>query len=129
MNLAMAVGMHKVQIREVVRATMVLGTDMMDVQILAVFEQLVTDRTQTLLPTRELPRAVPQRLGSAPPLSPIVLEGRVVRGIGLGDEPMPRNPCPGEFPEGGMALCILKDPPVSSGFHGPAPILLGSPPA
>jgi hypothetical protein len=99
------------------------------VQLLAVFERLVTDGTQTLLPTRELPRAVPQRLGSAPPLSPVTLEGRVVGGIGLGDEPMPRNPRPGEFPEGGMALYILKDPPVSSGSHGPAPILLGSPPA
>jgi hypothetical protein len=38
-NLTMAIGMHESQIREVVRATMVLGTDMMDVQVLAVLAQ------------------------------------------------------------------------------------------
>ena len=63
----MAVGMHKAQIREVVRATMVLGKHMMHMQILAVFEQLVTDGTAALLPAGELPRAIRQGLGSAPP--------------------------------------------------------------
>jgi hypothetical protein len=77
-NLTMAVRMHESQIREVVRATMVLGKDMIDVQVLAVFEPLVTDEAATLLPAGELPRAIRQGLGPAPPLSPVVLEGRVI---------------------------------------------------
>ena len=129
MNLTMAVSMHESQIREVVRATMVLGKHMMPVQVLAVFEPLVTDGTTALLPAGELPRAIRQGLGSAPSLSPVVLEGRVIGGIGLGDEPMAHRPCPSEFPEGGMALVILKDPAVPSGSPGLAPVLLGSPPA
>jgi hypothetical protein len=128
-NLTMAVRMHESQIREVVRATMVLGKDMMDVQVLAVFEHLETDGTAALLPAGELPRAIRQGLGPAPPLSPVVLESRVIGGIGRGDQPMAHDPRPGEFPEGGMRLGILKDPAVPPGSHGPAPILLSSPPA
>src|SRR5262245_49082967 len=98
----MASGMHKSQIREVVRATMLLGKDMMDVQVLAVFEPLVTDGAATLLPTGEWPRAIRQGLRPAPSLSPVVLEGRVIGGIRRGDQPMAHNPCPGACPERGM---------------------------
>jgi hypothetical protein len=126
-NLTMAVGMHESQIREVVRATMVLGKDMMHVQVLAVFEQLVTDGAATLLSAGKLPRAICQGLRPAPPLSPVVMKGRVIGGIGLGDQPMADNPCPGKFPEGGMALFIHEDPAVPSRSPGLAPVLLGSP--
>jgi len=128
-NLAMAVRMHQSQIREVVRAIMVLGKHLMHMQVLAVFEPLETDGTAVLLPAGELPRAIRQGLRSAPSLSPVVLESRVIGGIGRGDQPMAHDPRPGEFPEGGMALLILNDPAVPPGSHGPAPILLGSPPA
>jgi len=128
-NLAVAVRVHKVQIREVVRATMLLGKDMVHVQLLAVFEHLETDGTVALLPAGELPGAIRQRLGSTLPLSPVALEGRVIGGGNLGDQPVTHNPCPGEFPEGGMALLILKDPAVPAGPPGLAPVLLGSPPA
>ena len=102
---------------------------MVDVEHLAIVESLVTARTQPLLAPGESPMAIRRRTGACSPLSPVVLKGRVIGGIGLGDEPMAHNPCPGEFPEGGMALVILKDPAVPPGSHGPAPILLGSPPA
>jgi hypothetical protein len=128
-NLAVAGGVHQPQIREVLCAPMLLGKHMVHMQRLAVFEHLETDVAAALLPIGKLPKAIRQGLGAAPPLSPVVLKGRVVGGIGLGDEPMPYNPCPGEFPERGMALLILKDPAVSPGSQGPAPILLGSPPA
>ena len=129
MTLAVAVRVHKAQIREVVRAPMLLGEDMMHVQSRAVFESLETDGTAALLPAGEVPGAIRQGLGSALPLSPVVLEGRVIGGIGPGDQPMAHDSCPSEFPEGGMALLILKDPAVPPSSQGPAPVLLGSPPA
>jgi hypothetical protein len=128
-NLTLAVGMHESQMREGVRATRVLGKAMMDVQVLAVFEPLVTDKAATLLPAGAWPRALRHGLGPALPLSPGVLEGRVIGGRGPGDQPLAPDPCPSAWPEGGMALLILKDPAVPSGSPGLAPGLLGSPPA
>jgi hypothetical protein len=72
-NLAMAVPMDQSQICEFVRAAMFLGKHMMHVQVLAVFEPLVTDWAETLLPVGELLRAIRQGLGFAPSPSPVVL--------------------------------------------------------
>jgi hypothetical protein len=57
-KLAMAVGVHQPQIGAVVRAAMCLGQHMMPVQVLAGFEPLLPDGTETLRPTGELPRAI-----------------------------------------------------------------------
>ena len=69
----MAGVMHQPQIREVVCAPAFLGHHMMDVESLAIFQVLVTDRTEPLLPLDELPatKCGHLRLGSS--LSPVVL--------------------------------------------------------
>jgi hypothetical protein len=46
---------------------MLLGKHMMHVQVLTVFELLVTDWAETLLPVGELPRAVRQVLSDFAP--------------------------------------------------------------
>jgi hypothetical protein len=102
---------------------------MMDVEPLAIVESLVTAGASPLLAPGESPVAIRRRTGVCAPLSPVVLKGWVIGGRGLGDEPMAYNPRPGEFPEGGMALFILKDPAVPPGSQGPASVLLSSPPA
>jgi hypothetical protein len=121
--------MHPPQIREVVRAPLGLGHPMVDVKPLAIVESLVTAGAEPLLALGESSVALRRRTGACAPWSPVVLQGWVIGGIGLGDEPMADNPRPGEVPEGGMALLILKDPAVPPGSHGPAPGLLASPPA
>jgi hypothetical protein len=128
-KLAMAGGMDEPQVGGVVRAPLVLGHHMVEVEHLAIVESLVTAGASPLLASGESPVAIRRRTGACSPLSPVVLKGRVIGGIGLGDESMTHNACPGEFPEGGMALFILKDPAVPPGSHSPAPVLLGSPPA
>lgn len=128
-TLAVAGGMYQPQSREVIRAAVLLGTHGMHMKLLAVFESLVTNGATPLLPAGEVPRALRQGRGAAPSLSPVVLEGWVIGGIGLGDQPMAHAPCPGEFPAGGRALLILKDPAGPSGAPGLAPVRLGSPPA
>jgi hypothetical protein len=117
----MAVGMDDPQVGGVVRAPLVLGHHMVDVERLAMFESLVTAGAPPLLAPGESPVAIRRRTGACFPLSPAVLKGRVIGGIGLGDEPMAHHPCPGECPEGGMARFILQDPAVPPGSHGPAP--------
>jgi hypothetical protein len=92
------------------------------VQVLAVLQGWVTDGAETLLPPRQLPRATGRGLGLAPPLRPVVVESRVIGGIGGRDQPMPYDLCPGELPEGPMALLILTDSSVLSA-DGLAPIL------
>jgi hypothetical protein len=128
-KLAMAVDMYEPQIRELVRTPVFLGKHMVHVELFAIVKRLVTDRTVPLLPRGEGRLAPRQGLGFAPPLSPVVLEGRVVGGIRLGDEPMSHHPCPGKFPERGLPSLILKDPSGLSARNGPAPILLRSRPA
>ena len=81
-----------------------------------------------MLPPGEVPRAASRGLGAVPPLAPVALEGRIIGGMRGGDQPMADDLGPGEFPERPMPLLILKDPAVLS-TAGPAPILLGSPPA
>ena len=73
MNLAMAGVMHQPQIREVVFAPALLRNHMMDVEVLAIFEVLVTDRTDTLLPSGKLPATKDRHLRLGSPLSPVVL--------------------------------------------------------
>jgi hypothetical protein len=122
----MAVPMDQPQIRELVRAATLLGEHRMHVKVFAVFEPLGMDGTVTPLSAGELSRAMHQGSGSAPPLSPILLKGRVVGGICLRDESMPYHPCSGEFPERGTALLIHQDPALPPGSQGSAPVLLGS---
>jgi hypothetical protein len=52
-NLAMAGVMNQPHIREVICAPAVLGHHMVDVESLAIFQVLVTDRTEALLPLDE----------------------------------------------------------------------------
>ena len=63
MNLAMAVGMDEPQIGEVVRAPLVLGHHMVDVEHLAILESLVTAGAQPLLSPGESPVAIRRRHG------------------------------------------------------------------
>jgi hypothetical protein len=88
----------------------------------------MADWTEPVLPSGELPRAASRSLGSAPPLAPVVLEGRVIGGIRGGDQPMADDLGPGDLPQGPMPFLILKDPAVLP-TTDLAPILLGSPPA
>ena len=128
MNLTVAVLMHQPEIREVVRTSVVLGHHMVHVDFLTIIESLVAVGTETVLSPGELPRAASHDLGSVPPLAPVVLKGRIIGGIGGGDESMADDFGPGEFPEGPMPLLIREDPAVLS-TADPAPILLSSPPA
>ena len=73
MNLAMAVVMNQPQIREGVFAPAFLGNHMMNVEFLAIFQVLVTDRTETLLSLDELPAAKEGHLGLGSSLLPIIL--------------------------------------------------------
>ena len=73
MNLMMAVVMHEPQIREVVFPPAFLGNHMMDMQFLTIFQVLVADRAEALLPLGELPATTrgPLRLRSS--LLPVLL--------------------------------------------------------
>ena len=73
MNLAMAVMMNQPQIREVVCAPALLGNHMMDVEFLAIFQVLVADRADALLPLDELPATKRRHLGLRSSLLPVVL--------------------------------------------------------
>ena len=125
----MTIAMHKLQIHEVVRAPVVLWNHMVYVGFLAIFQVLVTPWTEPLLPLKELAISRRRGMGFNPSQSPIFLEGRIIWGIGHGDEPMSHNLGPGEFPEGGMTHFIQKDPAVLPGANGVPPVLRGSPPA
>jgi hypothetical protein len=83
----MAVGMDKPQVCGIIRAALLLGHYMVDVERLAIFESLVTAEAQPSLPGGESPVAIHRRSESRGPLSPVVLKGRVIGGIGLGDQP------------------------------------------
>ena len=73
MNLAMAVVMNQPQIREVIVAPALFGNHMMNVEVLAIFQVLVADRTNALLPLDELSvtKRGHLRLGSS--LLPVIL--------------------------------------------------------
>jgi hypothetical protein len=85
-------------------------------------ESLVTAGASPLLAPGESPVAIRRRPGTCAPLSPVVLPGWVLGGIGRGDEPRAHHPRPGACPEGGMARLTLKDPAVPPGSQGPAPV-------
>jgi hypothetical protein len=127
-KLAMTGGMYKPQLREHVRTPVVRGKHMVHVELFTRVKRLVTDRTAPLLPYGEGPLAPHQSVGTTPPLSPVVLESGIVRGIRLGDEPMSHHACPGKVPARGLLSLILQDPSGLSAPDGPAPILLRSPP-
>ena len=92
----MAVGMDEPQVGGIVRAALLLGHHLVEVERLAIFESLVTAGAQPLLAPGESPVAVRRRSESRGPLSPVVLKGRGIGGIGLGDQPTSHYPCPGE---------------------------------
>jgi hypothetical protein len=121
--------MDEPHISEDVRAPLWLRHPMGDVERLAMLKRLVTDGTEPLVPPGEWLVALRHGVASGAPLPPIGLQGRVIGGIGLWDQPMTDNPCPGDLAQGGMALLILQDPACLPGSTGPAPLLLRSPPA
>jgi hypothetical protein len=84
-KLAMAVGMDEPQVGGVVRTPLLLGHHMVDVERLAIVESLVTAGAQPLLAPGKSPVAIRRRSGFRVPLSPVVLKGRVIGGIGLRD--------------------------------------------
>jgi len=127
-NLPVAVLMHQPEIRQVIRAPVVLGHHMVHVDLFAIVQSLVAAGTETVLPPGELPRATSRGLRSVPPLAPVVLEGRVIGGMCGGDQPMADDFGPGELPQGPMPFLILKDPAVLSTTDS-TPILLSPPPA
>ena len=128
MNLPVAGMMHQPEIREIVCPTVTLGPHVVDVDFFPIVQRLVADRTAPVLPPGEVPRATGRVVGALPPLAPVVLERRVIGGIGGGHKSMADDGGPGELPEGAMPFLILKHPAVLT-TAGPAPILLGSPPA
>src|SRR5262245_50890453 len=115
--------MHQPEIRELLRPAVTLGLHVVDVDLFPIVESLVADRTAPVLPPGEVPRATGRVVGALPPLAPVVLERRVIGGIGGGHESMADDGGPGEFPEGAMPFLILKHPAVLT-TAGPAPILL-----
>jgi len=122
----MTVVMNESQIRAIVRTPVLLGNHVVDVQVFAVFQSLVTNRTPPLLSSDKLSTSIGWGWGSTPPLSPVVLEGWVIRGILLGDEPMAHDLRPSKFSKCRLALFVLKDPAVLA-TEGLSPILLRSP--
>ena len=73
MNLAMAVVMNQPQIREVIFAPALLGNPMMDMEVLAIFQVLVADRANALLPLDELAATKYGHLGFGSSLFPVIL--------------------------------------------------------
>jgi len=127
-NLPVADVMHQPEMREGIRPAVTLRPHVVDVDLFPIIQSLVADRTVPVLPPGELPRATGRVVGVLPPLAPVVLERRVIGGIGGGHESMADNFGPGEFPEGAVPFLILKHPAVLP-TASPTPILLGSPPA
>jgi hypothetical protein len=127
-NLSVAGVMHQPEIREVIRPAVTLRPHVVDVDFFPIVQSLVADRTAPVLSPGELPRATGRDRDFLPPLAPVVLERRVIGGVGGGHESMADDFGPGEFPQGAMPFLILKHPAVLA-TADPAPILLGSPPA
>ena len=55
MNLTVAGLMHHLEIREVVRTSVVLGHHVVHVDLFTIVQSLVADRTESVLPPGELP--------------------------------------------------------------------------
>lgn len=119
--------MHQPEVREILRAPVLLGPHVVHVSLFTIVQSLVTGGTEAVLPPGKLPRATGPALGFVPPLAPTVLKGRVIGRIRGGEKSMSDNLGPGELPEGPMPLLILKHPTVLT-TADLAPILLGSPP-
>src|SRR5262249_17717140 len=120
--------MHQPEIREIVCPPVMLRLHVVDVDLFPIVQSLVADRTAPVLPPGKVPRATGRVVGALPPLAPVVLERRVIGGIGGGHESMADDGGPGAFPEVAMPFLLLKHPAVLT-TAGPAPILLGFPPA
>jgi hypothetical protein len=69
----MAGMMHEPQIREVVFAPAFLGHHMMDVEILTIFQVLVADGADTVLPVDELLATQRHHLRPGSSLVPVIL--------------------------------------------------------
>jgi len=72
-NLAMTVVMNQPQIREVIFAPAFLGNHMMDMEFLAIFQVLVADRADALLPVDELSATKRGHLRFGSSLLPVIL--------------------------------------------------------
>ena len=72
-NLTVAVRMHESQIREVLRATLVLWHDMVRMESLSIVQVLVTDGTTAVLPLGQAPLAIGQGVGPRSSLSPVMV--------------------------------------------------------
>jgi hypothetical protein len=72
-NLVMAVMMNEPQIREVVFPPALFGNHMMDMQFLTIFQVLVADRADALLPVDELPATQRGHLRLRSSLLPVLL--------------------------------------------------------
>jgi hypothetical protein len=64
--------MNQPQIREVIRASVLLRHHMVRMEILVIVHVLVTDRTAPLLPLGRLSLAIYHGLGPRPPLSLVI---------------------------------------------------------
>jgi hypothetical protein len=113
-NLAMAGVMNQPHIREVIGAPAFLGHHMMDVESLAIFQVLVTNGTEAVLPLDKWPPTKFGHLRLRSSLSPVVLQGRVIGGIRRWYETMPDNFGPGKFSERPVPFLILEDPSILS---------------
>jgi hypothetical protein len=69
----MAVMMNQPQMCEVIFAPAFLGNHMMEVKFLAIFQMLVTDRTETLLSLDEWPATKRGHLRFGSSLLPVIL--------------------------------------------------------
>jgi hypothetical protein len=72
-KLAVAVMVHKPQIHEVFFTPAFLGNRMMNVQFLAIFQVLVADWANALLPLDELSATVSRHLRFGSSLLPVIL--------------------------------------------------------
>jgi hypothetical protein len=72
-NLTVTMVMHQLEIREVLRATLVLWHDMVRMESRSLFQVLVTDRTTAVLPWGQGPLARGHGVGPGPSLSPVIL--------------------------------------------------------
>ena len=69
----MAVVMNQPQIREVIFAPALFGNHMMNVEVLAIFQVLVAERTDALLPLDELLATKLSHLRFGSSLLPVIL--------------------------------------------------------
>ena len=108
----MAVVMNQSQIRKVLFAPALLGNYMMNVKFLAIFQVLVADWADALLPLDKLPATKRGHLRLSSSLLPVVLQGRVIGRIRCWHQTMSNDLSPGKFPQRPTAHFILKDPSV-----------------